>query len=167
MKRFALISLTVLALAWPSQGIFQLSLGTGGFSDPHLIDFGSVNIGDSYYGVPPDNLIITCKSDQGNPWYLQMRAQSDLQMGMYTIPIENMKFFGTYAGPLTMPNASERFFQRQAISLRYTDVLLYRSDSSGDATLSESDIYVQFGITVPQTMPVGYYTTTIIITMTE
>jgi hypothetical protein len=166
MSRFLLLLIFVSSLF-----ISQFSWATFTFTlNDHFLDFGSVNVGDSKYGVPPTNLILGCRSDQGNRWQLQIRASQDLYNGNYAIPIKNFKYFGTYANSMsgTVPNVSDRSFSKQTTSLGMLDQTFYRSDSTGDQSIAEgTSVYLQFGVTIPETMPVGVYTTGLVLTMTE
>ena len=158
MRLFLALMLLFLFTAC-ALGTFMFTL-----SDP-AIDFGNVSIGNSQYGVPAGNLKITCKSDQGNPWSLTMRGAGDLDSGAYRIPLANLKWFGTYTNRASV-TASD--FITTATSLEVIDRMVYRSDPTGDSGLSSGTaVYVQFGITVPDTQPQGTYSTQAMITMTE
>ena len=165
MKKYFLVLINILLLAIPGSAMFMMQL-----SD-NSIDFGLVNIGESKFGIPADNLKITCVSDQGNRWTLQIKANNDLTSGQYLIPIKNLKWFGTYAKSLdgSYLYDNERSFSRDnATSLQLYDSIFYQSDNTGDQVVSSgSSVYLQFGITVPDTQPRGTYLTTVVITMTE
>lgn len=165
MKRLALFSIICLFYI-NSFAVFTFTANYGQ-SSGRDINFGSVYLGQSKYGLPQDNIIFTCKSDQGRRWQLQIKANGDLNSGQYTIPLRNLKYFGTYASSMEEPRNNERFFSKNAFSLKTSEQTFYRSDLSGDLALSQTAVYLQLGITVPDTQPQGIYTTSLIITMTE
>jgi hypothetical protein len=164
VKRFFYIGVVCFFLAQPLLATFLLTVSDS------LVDFGNVSLGESKYGIPVNNLKLTCRSDQGNPWQIQIHGNGDLDSGVWTFPLKNLKWFGTYASSIDSgaANASQRFFQRSATSLGLTDQTVYRSDTTGDNALTGgSAVYLQFGITIPDTQPQGTYGTTVFLTMTE
>ena len=156
MKKNVLVISCLLLVQFFSWAVFTFTLNT------HSFDFGNVALGDSKFGVPADNLKVTCRSDQGSPWTLQVKGGGDLSSGLFSIPLQNLKWFGTY----TSGSSSELI--TEATSLQTVDRTVYRSDASGDNSLSGGTaVYMQFGITIPDTQPEGTYTTSVVVTMTE
>ncbi|MFC1478698.1 hypothetical protein ACFL57_04490 [Candidatus Margulisiibacteriota bacterium] len=158
MNKTFLLLLIFILLHCFSWGVFTFTL------NGHYIDFGTVQIGESSYGFPENNLIVTCKSDQGSPWELKIHGTGDMSSGRYTFSLNNMKWFGTYT------NGTGSYFCRDAVSLTMSSSggLIYQSDTSGDIGLtSGTAVYLQFGITIPEAQPEGTYTTSVVITMTE
>ncbi|MFA5927782.1 MAG: hypothetical protein WC838_00560 [Candidatus Margulisiibacteriota bacterium] len=136
----------------------------------HFIDFGQVNIGESKFGVPADNLRLTCRSDRGQQWLLQIKGNDDLSSGSFTLPIKNLQYFGTYANSIDdgFSLLDERSFPKDTTSLQLSDRTFYRSDRSGDSVVTGGTVvYLQFGLTIPDTQPAGTYGTNLIFTMTE
>ena len=140
----------------------MLSLALSAFSltlsiDNSDIDFGTVNIGDNSFGLPDNNLYITCIAD-GNPWSVQLQANSDLSSGIYTIPIENLKWFPTGDSPTYGSYISE-----DPVAVKLYSENIYRSSQAGNnQTLS-----LQFGVIIPDAQPEGNYQSQLVITITE
>ncbi|MFH1428179.1 MAG: hypothetical protein ABIH39_00370 [Candidatus Margulisiibacteriota bacterium] len=170
MNKTILLLIIFILFQCFSWGVFTFTL------NDYYIDFGTVGIGESKYGLPANNLVITCKSDQGSQWGLAISGTGDMSSGRYRIPLNNLKWFGTYAssvdnsGTGCFTSNGRYFCKDQATSLTTTTAggLIYNSDTTGDISLnSGTAVYLKFGITIPEAQPEGTYTTSVLITMTE
>jgi len=170
MKKILLLIISLCFFNFISLAIFTFTV------NHHFLDFGSVRLGESSYGVPPENLRITCKSDQNRQWRLQIQSTGDLLFQDFVLPIKNLKWFGTYTNSIDLSGLSGhitsqtgRYFSKDIpTSLSSLGKVFYISDQTGDSSItSGTAVYLQFGVTVPETLPPGSYISQIIITMTE
>jgi len=134
------------------------------------ISFGSFNMGSFTGGAPnvmvdgnQGGLIVRAKTNNGNPWTIQVRDDQPLTRsgGSDTIPNSNFVFWGwKVAGEA---NGTINYTTAQAIST--SNQVIY-SSTTAEGDTGDTRIHMQFGVNVPASR-YGTYTNNIIITMTE
>lgn len=126
------------------------------------IDFGSLNMGDIRYDVPDTGITATCRTDQGNPWQLKIRADQPLthmESPASFIPNTNFFWYGISSnvpGNNSLDKTQEDFTMERTV---YT-----APAGEGDPG---TEITLKFKVVVPRLIQSGIYATTVIFTFTE
>lgn len=137
---------------------FTVSVSQGSITFPGLVDPGTW-VGDE----PPGWLTVNCKTDYGNAWHLSIEYNQDLSNGSYTIPYPNFKCWGYTAG-----SGIFHISGGESISLSTAPFVLYDSTVGEGSNLpSGTDVFLQFGVWIPEDTVAGTYTNQIILTMYE
>ncbi len=163
LKKFIFTILLLGLINSCANALFTLALLSGA-----PVNIGAVKIGGNNFSSPAIELLCTV---QGNPWELQVYATNDLidSSTGYTLGIQNLKWYGAYAGNADPPNqnitatAFVKGLNGESIPLSLDpDTALVH-----DGSFTRVDVKVGLGVVIPETQPQGNYTTTVRFTMTE
>lgn len=128
----------------------------------YSIDFGSLDMGDIKDDVPGIGIMVTCRTDQGNPWQLKIRADRPLtHMENPASFIPNTNFFW-YGVSSNVPSNNSLDRNQEDFTLEKT---VYTAPAGEGATGTE--IILKFKVIVPRPIQSGIYTTKVIFTFTE
>jgi len=136
------------------QGSFSLMVNSDSF------DFARMAPGQTAEMTRSEGIAVTGASTSGNPWYLKVTAEKPLASGISYIPNENFSWYGTSEGSGTWYGAKERNFAdpQEIAYISSAD----EADTSGKAINN-----FKFKLHAPEDTKPGYYTTTVMFTMTE
>jgi len=129
--------------------------------DIRLVDFERMVPGEVKLDVPPQGLLVTCKSNNPNaPWYLKISSTGPLSYGPYTIPDSDFYWYGWTDGNGTWYGTGDN-------NLTSAPILAYASPTAG-LNLPEGTVcHFKFKLAVPKDQEPGQYMTTVQFTMTE
>lgn len=126
------------------------------------MDFGSLNMGDIKDDVPGTGITATCRTNQGNPWQLKIRADQPLtHIGNPASRIPNTNFFW-YGVSSNVPDNNSLDKSQEDFTMERT---VYTAPA-GEG-LAGTEITLKFKVIVPKPIQSGIYTTRIICTFTE
>lgn len=133
--------------------MFQLSLSSG------TIDFQSATTGKT---VDSDSeLVVTSKSSGGNTWYLQISDTRPLTSGKDFISNENFSWQGETQG-------KGKWYGDSPSQFRTTSRVAYKSsDDEAYNIPGGTTNKFKFRLFIPEDLPAGKYTSTVMFTMTE
>jgi hypothetical protein len=134
---------------------FRLSVDRGS------IDFGSMKPGEAKDNVPGEGIIVTAKTNTGNPWYLKISNDSPLSSGPYVIPNSNFIWYGWTDGAGT-------WYGTGTNPLTFAPELMYASGVSEKNNMPDgTNNHLKFKLTIPRGQPGGKYMSTVKLTLTE
>lgn len=128
----------------------------------YSIDFGSLNMGDIKDDVPGIGMKVTCRTDQGNPWQLKVRAErplSHMENPASFIPNTNFFWYGISSN---IPGNSSLDKNQEDFTIERT---VYTAPAGEGVTGTE--ITMKFKVIVPRPAQSGIYTTKVVFTFTE
>lgn len=156
MKNILIIVFIFLSFAQNAGAVFTMTV-TGGSP----VAISPTMIGDDNFSASPIDL--TCQSDQGNPWEIQIYAASDLRNSRsQELSIENLKWYGAYED-----GTSGSFIKGtggESIALSLDPDAVYSDSGAAGAVVN---VQVGLGVEVPVNQPQGTYRTTVRFLMTE
>ena len=148
--------LTVFLYPHEAAAVFSIDLNF------YSVDFGSLNMGDIKDDVPNIGIRVTCRTDQGNPWQLRVRAERPLtHMENPASFIPNTNFFW-YGVSSNVPGNNSLDRNQEDFTVERT---VYTAPNTEGATGTE--ITMKFKIIVPRPAQSGIYTTKVVFTFTE
>jgi hypothetical protein len=153
---FIAITFAIFLYTHDAEAVFSIDLNF------YSIDFGNMNMGDIKDDIPSIGLIITCTTDQGNPWYLKIRNDYPLKHisnPASVIPNTNFKWYGVSTSD---PTNTSLVTTREDFTYEKT---IY-SGAAGEGA-SGTDITIKFELTLPPILQSGIYSTNIVFTFTE
>jgi hypothetical protein len=134
---------------------FRLSVDRGS------VDFETMKPGAVKDNMPPDGIIITSKTNVGNPWYLKISNDNPLSSGPYIIPNSNLIWYGWTDGKGT-------WYGTGTNPITLVPDLIYASGASERNNMPDgTNNHLKFKLTIPGGQPGGKYITNIKLTMTE
>jgi hypothetical protein len=134
---------------------FRLSIDRGS------IDFEKMSGGETKDNVPVEGIIITSKTNVGNPWYLKISNDSPLSTGPYLIPNSNFIWYGWSDG-------TGRWYGNGTNAMTLVPELMYSSGATESNNLPNgTNNHLKFKLTVPKGQPGGKYITNVKLTLTE
>jgi hypothetical protein len=134
---------------------FRLSVDRG------TIDFDKMSPGQTKDNIPVEGVIVTSKSNTGNPWYLKISNDNPLSNGPYMIPNSNFIWYGWTDG-------SGRWYGNGTDQMSLTPMLAYSSGViEGNNLPNGTNNHLKFKLTIPKGQSGGKYITTVRLTMTE
>lgn len=148
--------LTVFLYSTEAAAVFSVDLNF------YSIDFGSLNMGDMKDDVPGMGIRVMCRTDQGNPWQLKIRADrplSHMENPASFIPNTNFFWYGVSSN---VPGNNSLDRNQEDFTMERT---VYSAPAGEGATGTE--ITMKFKVIVPRPAQSGIYTTKIIFTFTE
>jgi hypothetical protein len=135
--------------------LFSLSADRG------TADFVTMKPGETKDNVPPEGIIITSKTNDGNPWFLKISDTSPLSAGPYVIPNSNMIWYGWTDGKGT-------WYGNGTNAFTFVPSLMYASSMTETNNLPDgTNNHLKLKLTIPPGQPGGKYISTIQLTMTE
>jgi hypothetical protein len=143
----------------------QISVTVGQFFrlsvDRGIIDFEKLRPGDTKDNTPVEGIVLTSKSNIGNPWFLKISNDNPLSSGPYIIPNNNLIWYGWTDG-------AGAWYGRGTDSMSPMPMLMYASAATEGNNLPKgTNNHLKFKITIPNGQQSGRYTTTVKLTMTE
>jgi hypothetical protein len=134
---------------------FRLSVDRGS------ADFETMKPGAVKDNVPAEGIIVTSKTNTGNPWYLKISNDNPLSSGPYIIPESNLIWYGWTDGKGT-------WYGNGNNSITLVPDLMYASGATEGNNLPDgTDNHLKFKLTIPSGQPGGKYLSNIKLTMTE
>lgn len=134
---------------------FRLSVDRGS------ADFETMKPGQVKDNVPREGIIVTSKTNTGNPWYLKIANDNPLSSGPYVIPDSNLIWYGWTDGKGTWYGNGNN-----AITL--VPDLMYASGATEVNNLPDgTNNHLKFKLTIPSGQPGGKYLSNVVLTMTE
>ncbi len=135
--------------------VFTLSADRG------TADFTTMKPGETKDNVPPEGIIITSKTNDGNPWFLKISDTSPLSAGPYVIPNSNLIWYGWSDGKGT-------WYGNGTNAFTFVPSLMYASSMTETNNLPDgTNNHLKLKLTIPPGQPGGKYISTIQLTMTE
>ncbi|MDD5680350.1 MAG: hypothetical protein PHI59_03820 [Candidatus Omnitrophica bacterium] len=148
--------LTVFLYSTEAAAVFSVDLNF------YSVDFGSLNMGDMKDDVPGMGIRVMCRTDQGNPWQLKIRADrplSHMENPASFIPNTNFFWYGVSSN---VPGNNSLDRNQEDFTMERT---VYSAPAGEGVTGTE--ITMKFKVIVPKPAQSGIYTTKIIFTFTE
>ena len=134
---------------------FRLSVDRGS------IDFEKMKPGEAKDNIPVEGVIVTGKTNVGNPWYLKISNDSPLSSGPYIILNSNFIWYGWTDG-------SGTWYGNGTDQMSLTPMLVYSSGAGEGNNLPDgTKNHIKFKLTIPKGQPGGKYFSNIKLTMTE
>jgi hypothetical protein len=134
---------------------FRLSVDRGS------IDFEKMRPGEVKDNVPVEGVIITSKSNTGNPWYLKISNDSPLSSGPYVIPNSNFIWYGWSDG-------AGAWYGTGNNQMTFVPELMYASGATEYNNMPDGiSNHLKFKLTVPRGQPGGKYISNVKLTLTE
>jgi hypothetical protein len=134
---------------------FRLSVDRG------TIDFEKMRPGETKDNVPVEGVIVTSKTNTGNPWYLKISNDSPLSSGPYVIPNSNFVWYGWTDGGGT-------WYGTGSDQITFVPELMYASGANEVNNLPDgTNNHLKFKLAVPKGQPGGKYLSTVKLTFTE
>ena len=134
---------------------FRLSIDRG------AIDFEKMSPGETKDNMPVEGIIITAKTNVGNPWYLKVSNDSPLSSGPYIIPNTNFIWYGWTDG-------TGRWYGNGDDQLSLVPSLMYSSSFIESNNLPDgTKNHLKLKLTVPKGQAGGKYISNVKFTMTE
>ena len=134
---------------------FRLSVDRGS------IDFEKMKPGETKDNVPVEGIIVTSKTNVGNPWYLKISNDSPLSSGPYVIPNSSFIWYGWTDGAGT-------WYGTGANQMTFVPGLMYSSGANeGNNLPNGTNSHLKFKLTVPKGQPGGKYLSNVKLTLTE
>lgn len=134
---------------------FRLSVDRGS------ADFETMKPGAVKDNVPAEGIIITSKTNTGNPWYLKISNDNPLSSGPYVIPNSNLIWYGWTDGVGTWYGTGNN-------SITFAPELMYASGANETNNMPDgTNNHLKFKLTIPSGQPGGKYLSNIKLTMTE
>ena len=134
---------------------FRLSVDRGS------IDFEKMRPGEVKDNAPGEGVIITGKSNTGNPWYLKISNDSPLSSGPYVIPNSNLIWYGWTDGAGTWYGTGNN-------QMTLVPELMYASAPTEYNNMPDgTNNHLKFKLTVPKGQPGGKYLSNVKVTFTE
>jgi hypothetical protein len=135
--------------------LFRLSVDRGS------IDFEKMKPGETKDNVPVEGVIVTGKTNTGNPWYLKISNDSPLSSGPYTIPNTNFIWYGWTDGAGT-------WYGTGTNQLTFVPDLVYSSAANESNNMPNgTNSHLKFKLTIPKGQPGGKYLSNVKLTLTE
>lgn len=135
--------------------VFELSIDQG------LIDFGKMNPGETKHNIPASGILVSSKTNNGNPWFLKISHTSPFASANNLIPDSNFKWTGWSDG-------AGKWFGTVNNNIRITPSIAYTSGAGEENNLPNGTTnHFKFKLAVPSNQAPGIYTTTVKFTMTE
>lgn len=135
--------------------LFQLSIDRG------TVDFETLLPGQEKENVPAEGVIVTAKTNMGNPWHLKISDSSPLTSGPNMIPNSNFYWYGWTDG-------TGRWYGTGEDNLSPVPQLVYSSGAGESNNLPDGTFnHLKFRLKVPQKQRPGKYISTIKLTLTE
>ena len=136
------------------QAAFELIVNSDSF------DFARLMPGQTGEIARAEGIVVTGASSGGNPWYLKVSAVKPLSSGSDFISNENFSWYSSTEGKGESFGSAEKSFSDPS-STAYISSL-------DEANSSEKVVNkFKFKLFVPEETKAGYYTTTVMFTMTE
>ncbi len=138
----------------PAYALFAIDLNY------YSIDFGGMDMGDIKDDVPSNGLIVTLKTDQGNPWFLRIRTDMPLthvDNPSQVIPDTHFRWYGVSTSDVT----------NTTLVTSREDLTVEKTVYSGAAAETETDVTLKFELMLPALLQSGTYETTVVLTLTE
>lgn len=124
-------------------------------------DFETMKPGTVKDNIPVEGIIITSKTNTGNPWYLKISNDNPLSSGPYVIPNSNLIWYGWTDGVGTWYGTGNN-------SITFAPELMYASGANERNNMPDgTNNHLKFKLTVPSGQPGGKYLSNIKLTMTE
>ena len=135
--------------------VFELSIDQG------LIDFGKMNPGDQQNNIPSRGLVVTSKTNGGNPWYLKINAAVPFSSGDKIIPNSNFRWSGWSDGSGTWYGTGNNI-------VNPSPAIAYSSGPGEESNMPAGVLnHFKFKLNVPNNQAPGVYATLVKFTMTE
>jgi hypothetical protein len=143
----------------------QISIDVGNYFrlsvDRGSGDFETMKPGAVKDNVPVEGIIITSKTNTGNPWYLKISNDNPLSSGPYVIPNSNLIWYGWTDGVGTWYGTGNN-------SITFAPELMYASGANERNNMPDgTNNHLKFKLTIPSGQPGGKYLSNIKLTMTE
>ena len=159
MKVKGLLFIAVILLGWTvtaktAWAVFSIDIDT-----PN-IDFGVMNIGDQRSDVPARGVVVTCASNQGNLWKLNVYAQQPFtheNNSLSIIPNSDFYWFGVNTN-------GSGILKKIAEDFTFEKTVYEAGSGEGSPPVS---IEVRFRLDVRDFIQSGGYQTRVIFTMFE
>jgi hypothetical protein len=130
-------------------------------TDRGTADFETMKPGQTKDNVPVEGIIITSKTNTGNPWFLKISDNSPLSAGPYIIPNSNLIWYGWTDGKGT-------WYGNGTNAVTLVPELMYASGAAETNNLPNgTNNHLKMKLTIPPGQPGGKYLSTIQLTMTE
>ncbi len=124
-------------------------------------DFETMKPGAVKDNVPAEGIIVTSKTNTGNPWYLKISNDNPLSSGPYVIPNSNLIWYGWTDGVGTWYGTGNN-------PITFVPELMYASGANERNNLPDgTNNHLKFKLTIPSGQPGGKYLSNIKLTMTE
>jgi len=134
---------------------FTLSVDRG------TADFETMKPGETKDNVPPEGVIITSMTNDGNPWFLKISDINPLSAGPYIIPNSGLTWYGWTDGKGT-------WYGNGTNAITLVPSLMYASGATETNNLPNgTNNHLKLKLTIPPGQPGGRYFSTIQLTMTE
>jgi hypothetical protein len=134
---------------------FRLSVDRG------TVDFEKMRPGETKDNVPVEGVIVSGKTNTGNPWYLKISNDGPLSSGPYTIPNTNFIWYGWTDGAGT-------WYGTGTNQLTFVPDLVYASGANeGNNLPNGTNNHLKFKLTIPKGQPGGKYLSNVKLTFTE
>jgi len=134
---------------------FRLSVDRGS------IDFEKMKPGETKDNVPVEGVIVTSKTNVGNPWYLKISNDSPLSSGPYVIPNSSFIWYGWTDGAGT-------WYGTGTNQMTFVPDLMYASGINDSNNLPNgTNNHLKFKLSIPKGQPGGKYLSNIKLTLTE
>ena len=151
-----LLFAAVLTTSSTANAAFSIELN---FPD---LNFGNMNMGDIKDDVPPMGLIVTCTTDLGNPWSLNIRNDWPLMHVSNPSSVISNTDFKWYGVSTSDPANTSLIMTREDFTFERT---IYNGAAGEGA--NGTDIMMKFELTLPSLLQSGLYTSNIVFTLTE
>jgi len=151
---FALQTTNSINVTVTVQGAFNLTVNTDSF------DFARMAPGQKGEMNRSEGVAVAASSGSGNPWYLKVSTTRPLTSGSNTIPNENFTWYGSSEGSGEWRGLNEKNMADQSAAAYVSSV-----DEADRSTRVTNKF--KFRLHVPEDTKPGYYTTTVMFTMTE
>jgi hypothetical protein len=134
---------------------FRLSVDRGS------VDFEKMNRGQTKDNIPVEGVIVTSKTNTGNPWYLKISNDSPLSNGPFVIPNSNFIWYGYSEG-------KGKWYGNGLDPIMLTPTLMYASDLTEGNNLPKGTLnHLKFKLSIPRGQAGGKYISTVRLTLTE
>ena len=134
---------------------FRLSVDRGS------IDFEKMKPGETKDNTPAEGIIVTSKTNVGNPWYLKISDDSPLSSGPFLIPNSNFFWYGWTDGAGTWYGNGNNY-------MTLIPELMYASGPNETNNLPNgTNNHLKFKLAIPNGQPGGKYISSVKLTMTE
>jgi len=138
-------------------GYGETGYGISFSARPTSLDFGSVE--PDYGLVASDEVTLSCQSNNDNPWELYLQCFDPLSSGIYSMPIENIRWnttTGDGSGSVTSEGA-----------LQTTQSTFYECSPSEWIMSHAISFNLSFTLDIPPNQAAGNYTTTVVVGMVD
>jgi len=134
---------------------FRLSIDRG------TVDFEKMRPGETKDNVPAEGVIVTAKTNTGNPWYLKISNDNPLSSGPYVIPNTNFIRYGWTDGSGTWYGTGNN-------QMTFVPELMYASGANeGNNLPNGTNNHLKFKLSIPKGQPGGKYLSNVKLTLTE